>query len=285
MKKKFKFCFLFYLLFILEYGFNQNKENTLDLNTALMLNTYKIVGKESIGTCFLIADYITDTTYKYILVTATHVLSGITGDSATLILRKKNGDIFRKMEYKIAIRSNSKNLYLNHQNSDVSVMYLTSFPDSAFLGPAIPEYLLADDDVFIRNNIHAGYEVRCLGFPLNFEANNAGFAILRSGNIASYPLYPSKNYPTFLLDVKIFKGNSGGPVYYSRDEFKNVVTYGKEGLKSLHYILGLVSQERVKTESKNTIYETETKVTQMDIAVVINSSYIKDMINILKSTK
>ena len=36
---------------------------------------------------------------------------------------------------------------------------------------------------------------------------------------------------------------------------------------------------------KSTIYEVESKVTQMDIAVVINASYIKELINDLKLTK
>ena len=283
MNNLIKFILLFSLLFVFEIGISQNK-NSCDLNTALMLNTYKIIGNGSQGTCFLIADNITDTTFKYILVTATHVLSSIVGDTATLILRKKTGDIYNKLEYKIAIRSKNNNFYISHKNADVSVMYIP-WPNSAHIGPTIPDYLLADDNVIKRNNITSGFEVRCLGYPLNFEANNAGFPILRSGNISSFPLYPSKAYPTFLVDIKTFKGNSGGPVYYSRDEFKSVLTYNNGGFKSLRYILGIVSQEKIIIENKSTLYEVESKVTQMDIAVVINASYIKELINDLKLTK
>ncbi|MBV8682505.1 MAG: serine protease, partial [Caulobacteraceae bacterium] len=45
------------------------------------------------------------------------------------------------------------------------------------------------------------------------SANTAGFPILRAGRVASYPLGPSKAFPTFLLDFRVFPGNSGGPVY------------------------------------------------------------------------
>ena len=74
-------------------------------------------------------------------------------------------------------------------------------------------------------------------------------------------------------------------MYYSRDEFKSVLTYNNGGFKSLRYILGIVSQEKIIIENKSTLYEVESKVTQMDIAVVINASYIKELINDLKLTK
>ena len=52
-----------------------------------------------------------------------------------------------------------------------------------------------------------------LGFPQGLSANPAGFPILRSGRVASYPLGPSTAFPTFLLDFRVFPGNSGGPVW------------------------------------------------------------------------
>lgn len=206
------------------------------------------------------------------------------GDTATLILRKKTGDIYNKLEHKIAIRSKNNNFYISHKNVDVSVMYLP-WPDSAYKPPRIPDYLLADDRIIKKNNITSGFEVRCLGYPLGLEANNAGFPILRSGNIASFPLYPSKIYPTFFVDIKIFEGNSGGPVYYSRGEFKNILTYGNGGFKNIHYILGIVSKEKIAKEKKSFIYGEETKVTQMSIAVIVNASYIKELIMILKQAE
>ena len=281
MKNILHITFLLGLSLIVELCFALDKNNETEFNTALASNTYKISGKNSIGTCFFLVDFNPDSTFKYILVTATHVLDGIKEDSATLILRKKNGDIYTKLEHKIAIRSNNKNLYLSHKDVDVSVMFMNSWPVSAYKGVAIPVYFLADDNEFKRNDIHPGIAVRSLGYPLNFEANDAGFPILRSGNIASYPLFPSSIYSTFLVDIKIFKGNSGGPVYYSVDQ-RNMLIHGEGGVKRYDNILGLISQEKIKTENISTIYETEKKVTQMDIAVVVNASYIKELIDTLK---
>jgi len=74
--------------------------------------------------------------------------------------------------------------------------------------------LLATDEVFIRYEIHTGDELLSLGYPFGLPANSAGFPILRSGKIASYPLIPAKKHRTFLYDVQAQSGNSGGPVYF-----------------------------------------------------------------------
>ena len=55
-----------------------------------------------------------------------------------------------------------------------------------------------------------------LGFPRGLAANAAGFPILRSGRVASYPIAPAKIFPTFLLDFSVFPGNSGGPVFMTQ---------------------------------------------------------------------
>ncbi len=63
------------------------------------------------------------------------------------------------------------------------------------------------------DDIGPGDEMMVLGFPEGYSSNAAGFPILRSGNVASYPNAPATAYPTFLLDFHVFPGNSGGPVY------------------------------------------------------------------------
>ena len=67
-----------------------------------------------------------------------------------------------------------------------------------------------------------------------------GFPILRTGHIASYPLTPMESVKQIYLDLFLYTGNSGGPVYYiySSRYFKGAIHLdGHQG------ILGLVIQE------------------------------------------
>ena len=48
------------------------------------------------------------------------------------------------------------------------------------------------------------------------SADAAGFPILRSGRVASYPLAPASVFPTFLMDFSVFPGNSGGAVFMAQ---------------------------------------------------------------------
>ena len=72
--------------------------------------------------------------------------------------------------------------------------------------------MLANDDLLAKYNIHPGDVLDCLGYPFGFESPVGSFPILRSGKIASYPLLPTKGTQSFLLDFRVFPGNSGSPV-------------------------------------------------------------------------
>jgi hypothetical protein len=100
------------------------------------------------------------------------------------------------------------------------------------------------------------------------ESNAAGFPILRSGKIASYPIYPTKNQPTFLYDFEIFGGNSGGPVYMveCNRSFKGSTHIGK-----VQFVAGLVSQQHLCATER------------LALSVVVSAPLILETINMLPS--
>ncbi len=111
----------------------------------------------------------------------------------------------------------------------------------------ISSELLAGDEIFKREVIRPGDELMCLGYPLGLESGVGGFPILRSGRIASYPIWPSSQAKTFLLDMTTYGGNSGGPVFF--DFRKRQLP----GLSSSQWvdaigIAGLVSEDIRRTE-------------------------------------
>jgi hypothetical protein len=62
-------------------------------------------------------------------------------------------------------------------------------PDESDL-PRLATDLLATDRELKKFRVHPGDTVAFLGYPHRVEANEAGFPVLRSGAIASFPLIP-----------------------------------------------------------------------------------------------
>lgn len=248
-----------------------------ELNTIMMKSTYKIEGKGFIGTCFLIGkpsktkpDFA-----HFVLVTAAHVLEKMEDDKATIFLRKTADHItYEKFPYRFQIRQGSKELWLkNPSGIDVAVMYIDLPKETDFA--LLTTDMFANDEVLSEFEIHPGDELFCLGYPLGAEANDAGFPILRSGKISSFPLIPTKKNISFLLDLRIFRGNSGGPVYFveSNRNYKGGTHIGK-----IQFIAGLVSREHYIIEKIESLYETKEQIHSLGLATVIHASHILDTI-------
>lgn len=176
------------LLSYLFVSFTAFPNDTLELNTRLMRSTFKIAGNGMIGTVFILGEPMkgeSDRAY-YVLITANHILDKMKGDEAIIFLREKIDDSYRKIAYPITIRKKGEPLWVRHPEVDIAAMYINLPNDIDF--PSLSISTLADDKIFEKYEIRPGDELLCLGFPFGREANPAGFPILRSGRIASYPI-------------------------------------------------------------------------------------------------
>lgn len=246
-----------------------------DINKTLMRSTYKLIGSNgNVGTCFIMGKQVVingNKVYRYVLITAAHVLDGMPGDNGIIVLRSKEGDSFIRQEKELKIRDHGKNLYLKHATDDVAVMYI-SIPQNADI-EILSENSLATDKIIEDYDVHPGQEVLAIGFPYAFEGNSAGFPIIRSGRLSSYPLLPSKLVKTFIVDFNVFGGNSGGPVYlYDSDWHKR----GSGGILppvQLHMVMGLVSSQVLMNNSGKE---------RLGLANVVTAVSIKETIDTLQ---
>ena len=176
----------------------------LDMSVDLIQATVQLEqplgdGTRTVGTGFLISDPTPDGRPRMVLVTANHVFKRMPGDKATIGYRVQGADgSWRYAPQTLTIRSGGRELWTHHGSRDVAAITITAPP--AFAKAAIPLNWLAGDDTFNRYQLGPGDEMMALGFPQGLSANRAGFPILRSGRVASYPLTPSSAFPTFLLD-------------------------------------------------------------------------------------
>lgn len=215
-----------------------------DLSEALMQATVKLQYDGRVATGFMLLRPLSNSPQgkvigKVVLVTAKHVLEEATGSSVTVVLHEHAPDgSWRRHKSSLPIRIKGKKLWVEAEDADIAVMYV--LPDIAPFDKAPLVDLLVNRGTLKSIGIAPGSELKCLGFPLGFEGDAAGFPILRAGDVASYPFLPAENRTTFLMDFRVFEGNSGGPVYYSPPTLLGSGTYMGRGPQ---FIVGLLSKE------------------------------------------
>ena len=217
-------------------------------------------GTHTVATGFLVSDPTPDGRPRVVLVTADHVFEAMPSDQAMIGYRVKGADgAWTFAPAPFAIRAGGKPLWKRDPKRDVAAIAISAPPE--FARAAIPLAWLGGDNTLVKYQLSPGEEMMTLGFPQGLSANPAGFPILRSGRVASYPLGPSTAYPTFLLDFQVFPGNSGGPVWLDET--------GDGGGHEV--IAGLLTQQ-VQRGAQN-----------LGIGIVTQAQFIRDTLALLDS--
>jgi V8-like Glu-specific endopeptidase len=219
-------------------------------------------GTRTVGTGFLINAPSPDGRPRTILVTANHVFAKMPGANARIGYRFSNSDgSWSYSPQTLEIRERGGELWTKHPARDVAAIEVTAPPE--FAKAAIPLSWLAKDDTFSENGVAAGDQMMALGFPRGLAANQAGFPILRSGKVASYPIAPANVFPTFLLDFTVFPGNSGGPVFMSEGARRRP---GSPQAQEVQFVAGLLTQQ------------VELNNERLEIGIVTHAKYIRETI-------
>ena len=230
-------------------------------------------GTRTVGTGFLISSTGPDGQPRTVLVTANHVFQKMPGATARIGYRISNADgSWSYSPQPVKIRDgDGHELWTHHPSRDVAAIAIKAPPE--FAKAAIPQSYLAADETFQQYKIGAGDEMMALGFPRGLSANAAGFPILRSGRVASYPIAPAKIFPTFLLDFSVFPGNSGGPVFVSRDAAAVAPASNGDSAPAAGpgFIAGLLTQQ------------VELNNERLEIGIVTQAKYIRETIAMMQN--
>ena len=222
-------------------------------------------GTRTVGTGFLINAPTPDGKPRIVLVTAGHVLDRMPIATAKIGYRIQMPDGgWRYDPTSLTIRTGGKPLWTRHPDRDVAAIVIQAPPE--FARAAIPLAWLGEDESFSKYALGPGDEMMALGFPRGLAANQAGFPILRSGRVASYPLSPSTAFPTFLLDFSVFPGNSGGPVFMAQAARRRP---GAEEAQEVQFIAGMLTQQ------------VELSGERLEIGIVTQARFIREAIAML----
>lgn len=237
-------------------------------------------GKESVGTVFVLGRKFPDQPSKgrRVLITAAHVLDDVQGETATVFFREENKDgQWTISPQHLRIREGERYLWTSHPREDIAVIYV-DLPEAIRPKPTLEIEHLADEERLEQLKLGPGEKLSCLGFPFGMFANGAGFSILRSGVIASYPLLPAMTVRTFLFDFEVFGGNSGGPVYLSNQArlAGSYVFMTESGS-----IIGLVTDQEVLNERMTRVDELSIRSHRLALAKVVYANAIRETIDML----
>lgn len=235
------------------------------INATVQIDQSNDDGTRRMGTGFLIDAPLPDGQPRTVLVTAAHVLDGMAKPEARIGWRVQMPEgRWQFAPEPVRIRSEEgQAVWTRHPDRDIAVMEVSAPP--AFARAAIPLDWLADRLAFERWQVGPGDEMLTLGYPHGYSANTAGFAILKTGRIASWPLTPIDAFPSFLLDFAVFPGNSGGPVFWVPSARRTSAT----AVPDHPYIAGILAQEmRVRGESTG-------------IGFVLHAAYIREALALL----
>ena len=261
-------------------------ETRHDIRVQLMRATVQIVGPAkqkgqlSRGTVFFVSQPIPESKWNHnILITANHVLEDIAGPTATLNLTlEKPGGGFTKHPYAVTIRDGATNRWTRHPTADVAVMLCelpAKFNQSMAL--SVGSALLLGDAKLAQLNLRPGEDLCSLGFPLGIESSPSGFPVLRNGRIASYPVYPTSQAPTILLDMPIYGGNSGGPVFFTYTD-RREWGVGK-GSQDARGIVGLVSKDVSHVQVAQGYFGTTAQRYPLGLGVVVPAQFILETLD------
>lgn len=223
-------------------------------------------GTRTVGTGFLIDAPTPDGKPRTILVTAAHVFDRMPSASARIGYRIQSTDgSWRYDPRSVTIRDDAKAAkWTRHPTRDVAAIVITA-PEE-FAKAAIPLSWLAQDETFTQYALGPGDEMMALGFPRGLSANQAGFPILRSGRVASYPLAPSTSFPTFLLDFSVFPGNSGGPVFMAEGARRRP---GAAEAQEVQFVAGILTQQ------------VELSGERLEIGIVTHARFVRETVGLL----
>jgi hypothetical protein len=246
-----------------------------DFSTQVMLATVKLNQDKTTAAGFLLTRPTNAGKRSYVLVTAGHVFNNMPGNEATVFFHRKESEgVYKKVPVRLPIRRLGKALWARHPSADVAAIAVTPPADCRI--PDLPLDVLATDDALKANGVHPGDTVCCLGYPHSFEVNDAGFPVLRSGAITSYPLWPTKVIKTFFVSANTFEGDSGGAVYLAES---NRTVPGKKQPQEARLILGLIVGQEFLDEETKMIYETSKIRHRLGLAIAVPASFIRETVD------
>lgn len=218
-------------------------------------------GKES-GTAFFVRLDGDAEPPKIVAVTAAHAFEKMPGKSCRLFLRQPDGEQgYRRKSVEVPIRDGKKTLWTRHPKQDVAVLPVALPEEVDATSFALEQ--IADAEGPAQFTVGAVVWIAC--FPAAAASNDAGWPILRSGTVATYPVRPVDKQPKFMVDATAFGGDSGAPVV--------LIVDGRP------IVVGAVHGMLRQTNRTTSPFEETVRHMPMDLSIITQAAFVRETID------
>ena len=234
-----------------------------DACQAALRATVRVHGGQS-GTAFAVV--LPDDDGQVVLVSAAHTFEKMSGPRCTAVFRGADaaGGWVRREE-QLVLRDGDVARWVRHPTADVAVVGC-DLPEGVELVPFPLERVAAVAD-FDAGRVRVGQRVRVACFPAQTEGNQAGWPVLRTGAIATFPLVPAVGLERLFVDYAHFAGDSGAAV---------VTDDGPGG----PLVAGVVVAMQRQTDRVTSPFEEKTVHTPLGLAIVVPGPLVRETIEL-----
>jgi len=196
------------------------------MSKVLLHNTVRVESQKAdglhVGTGFFYSLRRTGTSSIPVIVTCWHVVQGAT--TGKIVLSLSSDEPFkRKAAYQTLVITNFEACWVKHPDgtTDVAVLPLAPFmrtlKDAGMNVDVVPldernlptETELSQASIFVR--------VKMIGYPIGIWDSRNNLPVVRTGMTATDLSVDYDGNPEFLVDVAIFPGSSGSPVFVAEE--------------------------------------------------------------------
>ena len=154
--------------------------------------------------------------YTVYIITNKHVVEGF----GLLLVRFNNADLDGVKDLVLPLVDKGMKIYSEHPNIDSDIIAIQISPEVILANHLKLCFIKLDEHVLTllemkKTGVDEGTFVFSLGFPMNLMNEKIKAPICRIGCISRITdvLTKPENADAFLVDVQVFPGNSGGPVF------------------------------------------------------------------------
>jgi hypothetical protein len=190
----------------------------LTVSEEMMWSTYPVATQKGQATGFVInyPDPLAKGGASAVVLTSAHVLATMGNRPMVIGLRLKRpegGAVMMPLMLAPEKQSGSGRFYVRHPTCDVAAFRVrlpSDIKQQVDLSTSLDERALRTG-----KGLRTGDDVSLLGYPEVLPGTDGGFAVLRSGKVASYPVGIRSAENMFLINTDVYPGDSGAPVFVS----------------------------------------------------------------------
>ena len=232
--------------------------------------TVRVHGGGQSGTAYVVAlPKVGSNANRGLLVSAAHTFEKMNGLECTAVFRGRDasGGWVRR-DAAIGLRDGESPRWVRHPSADIAVL-VCDVPEGVDLAP-FPLGQVARAADFEAGRVRLGQRVRVACFPAQTEGNGAGWPVLRTGAIATFPLTPAASLERFFVDYSHFGGDSGAAV----------VTDDAAGEP---LVAGVVVAMQRQTDRVTSPFEEKTIHTPLGLAIVVPATLLHETIELWRT--